>query len=546
MKEIFRKKNTIVIPLLISVIIFLYVCGPRCLNPTNIDWLFEGDSAQHYLGWAFFKNSPWSFPLGLNPDWGIENSSSIIYADALPIFSLLFKCFYPFLPDTFQFYGIWFLTCFILQAFFSWRLLSLFKVNLFLKTFGTLIFTLSPIIFLRLGGHQSLTAHFLILWCFCLYYGHISIRNSIEWIVCLSLSLACHPYFSFMCLVIFGAYVVKEFLNERTIQTFWKLLVLCLLCFTSIFFTAWQIGLFVSTAQPSAVSGYGHFKFNLNGFLNPLGQSFFLKTLPHGAGDYEGFAYLGLGLILLLFVVLILDGSNGFKQTKKIINRSLPLCVSLFFLFLLAVSNNVSFGNWNINLFSIKGGSFIQTFRAAGRFIWPIWYFLCLYAFVLMQQLINERIISFKFSAILIIILSSIQIMDFNDFIHDQIRHQLMTNNSNKWGAQSKDWIILRKKYNEIRLLNNPGLSYPKWRELSLIAVNNKMKTNVSYLARGDSNVLKERMKIDELLLRDCNFNKNIIYVITDKNIIDLGKCLKEPQIIKKIDGFNLLLPNGF
>ena len=108
-----------------------------------------------------------------------------------------------------------------------------------------------------------------------------------------------------------------------------------------------------------------------------------------------------------------------------------------------------------------------------------------------------------------------------------------MTSNSNKWGAQSKDWIILRKKYNEIRLLNNPGLSYPKWRELSLIAVNNKMKTNVSYLARGDSNVLKERMKIDELLLRDCNFNKNIIYVITDK-------------IIKKIDGFNLLLPNGF
>ena len=53
-------------------------------------------------------------------------------------------------------------------------------------------------------------------------------------------------------------------------------------------------------------------------------------------------------------------------------------------------------------------------------------------------------------------------------------------------------------------------------------------------------------MKIDELLLRDCNFNKNIIYVITDKNIIDLGKCLKEPQIIKKIDGFNLLLTNGF
>ena len=42
-------------------------------------------------------------------------------------------------------------------------------------------------------------------------------------------------------------------------------------------------------------------------------------------------------------------------------------------------------------------------------------------------------------------------------------------------------------------------------------------------------------MKIDELLLRDCNFNKNIIYVITDKNIIDLGKCLKNHKLLRKL-----------
>ena len=38
------------------------------------------------------------------------------------------------------------------------------------------------------------------------------------------------------------------------------------------------------------------------------------------------------------------------------------------------------------------------------------------------------------------------------------------------------------EKYDVIRLLNNPGLAYGKWRELSLIAVNNNMKTNVFYL----------------------------------------------------------------
>ena len=81
-----NKWLSVIIPLLIASAVFFYVCGPRCLNPSNIAWLADGDSAQHYLGWAFYKNSPWYFPLGLNPDWGLENSSSIIYADALPVF----------------------------------------------------------------------------------------------------------------------------------------------------------------------------------------------------------------------------------------------------------------------------------------------------------------------------------------------------------------------------------------------------------------------------------------------------------------------------
>lgn len=154
------KKNAFIIPLLIAICVFFYVCGPRCLNPSNIAWLFDGDSAQHYLGWAFFRNSPWSFPLGLNPDWGLENSSSIIYADALPVFSIFFKCLNFLLPEVFQFYGLWFLTCFILQACFSWRLLSIFKLGTTLKFFGTFFFTFCPVIFMRLGGASVINCTF--------------------------------------------------------------------------------------------------------------------------------------------------------------------------------------------------------------------------------------------------------------------------------------------------------------------------------------------------------------------------------------------------
>lgn len=539
------KKNAFIIPLLIAICVFFYVCGPRCLNPSNIAWLFDGDSAQHYLGWAFFRNSPWSFPLGLNPDWGLENSSSIIYADALPVFSIFFKCLNFLLPEVFQFYGLWFLTCFILQACFSWRLLSIFKLGTTLKFFGTFFFTFCPVIFMRLGGHQSLTAHFLILWCFCLYYANLEKKNAVEWMICLSLTVACHPYFSVMCLSVFGAFICKEFFKKRDVQNISNLFLLIILCLVSIVLTAWQIGLFVGTAAPSSDTEYGFYKFNLNGFLNPLGSSFFLRTQAHGGGDYEGFAYLGVGLLFLIFFIVVLDSVNSFRQTKIFIKKSLPLCIFLFFLLLLAISNNISFGNWQLKLYSVKAGSFLQTFRSTGRFIWPVWYFLILYAFVLLQKALNNHLISYKVTVIMLTSFMLFQLVDFHEFIHDNVRKVLMNNNSLQWGDQSKDWDFLRKKYSQIRLLNNPGLGYHKWRELSLIAANHRFKTNVFYLARSDSKILSERKKLDESLLKSGNFDQKTIYVLSDEDVNKIKQEVTTSQLIIKLDGFNLLLPIG-
>lgn len=540
------RKLELLVPLFIGTFVFFYVCGPRCLNPENIAWLFSGDSAQHYLGWAFFRNSPWTFPIGLNPDWGLENSSSIIYADALPVFSILFKSFNVLLPNVFQFYGIWFLLCFILQAYFSWRLFSIFKLKILLKIIGTIFFTFSPIIFfIRLGGHQSLIAHFLILWCFCLYYGSLNRINAIEWIICLGLSVACHPYLTVICLVIFLAFNCKELFQKRDLKTFYYLCFLSCLCLVSILLIGWQIGLFVGSATPSSETGYGFYKFNLNGFFNPFGTSFFLKDHVRGIGDYEGFAYLGFGLLLFIFVIFVLDGLNGYKNSKKFIFKNFPLCLFLFVLFIFAVSNNISFGNWKFEIYPVKAGSYLQTFRSTGRFIWPIWYFLGLYSFVILQNLIDEHLISYKLATVLLTIFLAFQFVDFHEYIKNDVRKALMNKDMSHWGTQSKEWSVLRKKYTQIRLLNNPGITYSKWRELSLIAVNNRLKTNVFYLARSNSRTLMEQKKIDESLLKNKNFDKETIYVLSDKEAQEIKESLGKNQVLTKLDGFNLLLPNG-
>jgi len=69
-----------------------------------------------------------------------------------------------------------------------------------------------------------------------------------------------------------------------------------------ILFTLWFIGYFYIGSSGST-GDFGYYSMNINSIFNPLGWSeYFLKDQPltsHGQG--EGFNYLGLGVILLLF-----------------------------------------------------------------------------------------------------------------------------------------------------------------------------------------------------------------------------------------------------
>ena len=110
---------------IIGAIVFLSIYGVRVLDFTYDTWLLNSyqteslwDLSQHYIGWLFFRKSPWHFPLGVF-DGLYDGGMSIAYTDSIPLFAIIFKILSPLLPETFQYFGLFQLLCYVLMGGFA-------------------------------------------------------------------------------------------------------------------------------------------------------------------------------------------------------------------------------------------------------------------------------------------------------------------------------------------------------------------------------------------------------------------------------------------
>ena len=121
-KGIFKdhgSKIAFLIGAVLGAVTFIVIFGASMISPSNTNWLFAytSDATQHHLGWVFFRNSPWTFPIGLTDGLTCDGLVSCMYSDSIPLFGLIFKILSPILPDTFQFLGLWGMICFALNYF---------------------------------------------------------------------------------------------------------------------------------------------------------------------------------------------------------------------------------------------------------------------------------------------------------------------------------------------------------------------------------------------------------------------------------------------
>lgn len=436
--------------------------------------------------------------------------------------------------------------CFVAQALLAWRLFRGVSVSLLTSIAGTFLVTFSPIMITRMSQHQSLAGQFLLIWAFALYLLPCVRMRWKEWLACLVCSITIHPYFTAMLSVFWLADAWKYTISTRR-QRIRELFVPALTTGVVCLGVMWQLGLIGATSVPSGLTGFGFYRFNLNGFFNPRSEGALLPPLPVVGGDYEGYAYLGAGVLLLGLLAGALRLLRAERQTTPAKPPLRPLIVALSFLFLFAVSPNVAVGQYEYALFTISSIPLLDTFRSSGRFIWPIWYAIVILlildidSYAWKKQRVRACLSAF------LVLSCAVQVFDFYGLAHT-VRESMTRVNAIPYGdvpVTADKWSELRSSYDTIRLLHNPGPLYINWKKISFIAANWKMKTNVVYLARQNNDILAEQALKDDITLAHGTFDPRTIYIVMEHDFaaLSLSPVLQQ-HTVTKLDGLYLLLPN--
>jgi hypothetical protein len=282
------------------------------------------------------------------------------------------------LPENFQYFGLFGILCYVLQGGIAALVIRKIGGNTWQSIIGSLFFTLSTVMMWRIYGHTSLAAHFIILLSIlaCLQNNNFSMKKQIFiWSFLLVLSASIHLYFVPMVVVFLFFRLLQEYILSKNLKNQCIVFGVSVLVLTG---TMFCLGAFNFVNDVSDAIGY--FSANLNAFVNPQGMSHFIKDMPLATrGQYEGNAYLGLGIILFGCGILF----RLYKKTKPDLSkiekqRMFPIFgIALSFL-LLSLSPTITFNQYKLFTYPvIQPVEYLWSiFRSTGRMIWPVIYII--------------------------------------------------------------------------------------------------------------------------------------------------------------------------
>lgn len=535
------------VALLLALAAFAVVVGGAPLAPTNIAWLSESDAPTNYLGWVFYRDSPWAWPPAANPAYGMDIAGSILMADANPLLAIPFKLLAPLLPAPFQYFGWWLLACFLLQGLFAQGVAARITPHAEQRLAIVALFLFAPCFLIRIATpatfHMTLCGQWQILAAFWLYLSPGLRRRAGGWAALLAVAVLTHPYLLAMVAAIWIADLLRSILARR--EPLLAVLRGAALAVALPVMIGWLSGVFW-LARPTGGSvatmkvewGFGIYKMNLLSPLDPQGWSWLLPDLPSRPEEIEGFAYLGLGVLLLAAAAVLLAGRAWGAARFRIAHVPLAIVLAGFAAFAitpyLAIGAHVVKLPWPESMIGLG-----NLFRSSGRFAWPLVY-------IAMAGICwaVTRGASRRAASVLLIAAALIQIADGSAGWRGYT--QTFARSGSTWPTRltSPFWDQAGHRYKAVRLAV-PRNRLPAYRDIAAWAHAHGMTTDVVYLARHDGAAFDQMARRRARELRTGRLARDTLWIM-DGVPADIAARMprRAGDVIQTIDGVRLFAPD--
>ncbi|MCR4589554.1 MAG: DUF6311 domain-containing protein [Lachnospiraceae bacterium] len=495
-----------------GAILFVLTYGVRILDVTYDSWIFrvsDVDIHQHYIGWCHFREAPWTFPLGLMDSLSWPKKMSVLWTDSIPLLAIIFKAFKFILPETFQYFGIYGLFSFAMTG--GTAALLIYK----LSGSGTAALLSAPLVaesfimLQRMFYHTSLTAHYLIIipMLFYLYDGYkwSVVKKCCVWGIYFFIAVMIHPYLWAMGAVIAAFSFIEEILRIKTlVPALATAAVSGALTFAGLYIT----GAFYGNVE--AAYSFGGYEANLNTFINSMGKGRFLPELPlKNPSQYEGFAYLGLGGLILVIAALIMFirtfGQNKGKDRKMLIFILCPVFI------ILSVIPEITFNTRMLIKLPLPGAvmRILGIFRSNGRFIWPA--VILIYAGAVMLICRSKKKVM---PALCLVLCLIVQIMDMSPQIY--AKYEKFTKPGKHWNQDLSNPALEAHMDRYDHIVVVPDNSRIVERS-AFFAVKNDLTVNRFYFARDIDEETEKMLEYYHELCREGRAPDDVIFVFDEE-----------------------------
>jgi len=523
MKKVSESTHLTITGVSASIVAFFLV-PLKLLNPFSTSWVFQRnppfqDLSGHAIGSMFYAADSWRLPLGKIGNFGESLGSSTLYWNSNPLFSLIQKVLYKchIIPKYFQFIGLEIFLGIVFTAIACYFLARKLDFSPFASYSSALTVVFSTSLLVHYFN-DSLLWQFEILLAILLYRRNGAFPTK-YWAALLAFSIWTQAYF----VPIIGLFGVASIIQKRKLGFSIRALAV-----GGIFLTInyYLVGGFLLTLRERATSldSARFFSCNLNCLFDSRGAGY-SKALLANYSTWENYRYLGLPILILLFLLLIYILSPTSRNIRVTMKEHTSILLICFMLLAYSFGPTWKYGT-NI-LFSFPDSFFttalFSSFRAVSRFAIPLALILPIFVIGTAFHIINGVRSSFKANiirAILVVILA-LQIIEVNQ-IPRTIHNTSFQGIANGYiPLASLDKSFSKAEFFKIVEANTGDVPGLPWQEFSFYALKYSMSIDTwHFLARYNYAQAGIEQARSVSNAAKCIFYTNTLYLI-HKSIFD-------------------------